>query len=115
VPADLDPAATLGGAVRPRLARRADVRHATDDDLDRLDDLLDALRRIDALTERRRGAFSLRSKALLHFHADGADLYADVRLDPNGEFERRRVTTKAERASLVRDLKRATAPTTSAS
>lgn len=85
------------------------MRHATDADLDRIEDLLEALRGLGTLVERSRGTFSVRSKAALHFHADGTDLFADVRLDPRGEFERRRVTTKAERTALVRDLRRATA------
>ena len=46
------------------------VRHATQDDLDRLDSLLAELREFAELRERKRGYFSLRSKAFLHFHED---------------------------------------------
>ena len=58
---------------------------------------------IDGLTEKSRGVFYRRSRACLHFHADGDDTYADVRFDGD-EFERTRATTKAEqtRAALPR-------------
>ena len=76
------------------------MRHVTDEELDRLDDLLGELRRFEALRERKRGNFQLGSRAFLHFHADGDDLYADVRLD-GVDFARHRVTRKDEQAGLV--------------
>jgi hypothetical protein len=78
------------------------VRHATEVDLDRLDDLLGRLREIDGLVEGKRGKFQRRSKAFLHFHEDADDLYADVRL--TDDFVRRRVTTAAEQADLVGEI-----------
>jgi hypothetical protein len=84
------------------------VRHARNDDLDRIEPLLVQLRAIDGLTEKSRGVFYLRSKACLHFHADGDDTYADVRLDSD-DFERTRTTTKAEQRALVAAVKRALA------
>jgi hypothetical protein len=82
------------------------VRHAREDDLDRIEPLLVHLRAIDGLTEKSRGVFYRRSKACLHFHADGNDTYADVRLDTDN-FERTRATTKAEQRALVATVKRA--------
>jgi len=82
------------------------VRHARDDDLDRIEPLLAQLRPIDGLTEKSRGVFYRGSKACLHFHADGDDTYADVRLDTD-DFERTRATTKAEQRALVTSVKRA--------
>jgi hypothetical protein len=76
------------------------VRHATPDDLDRLDGLLGELRGIERLKERAPGTFYVRSVAFLHFHADGDEFYADVKLD-GSEFERRRTTTGAEQQELV--------------
>ena len=73
------------------------MRHATEADLDRLEPLLVRLRTIEGLTER--GLFQRRSKAFLHFHGDGDDLYADVRLTE--DFVRRRVTTPADQEALV--------------
>jgi hypothetical protein len=81
------------------------VRHARDADLDRIEPLLAQLRGIDGLTEKSRGVFYLRSRACLHFHADGDDTYADVRLGTD-EFERTRATTKAEQRALVAAVKR---------
>jgi len=82
------------------------VRHARDDDLDRIEPLLAQLRAIDGLTEKSLGVFYRRSTACLHFHADGDDTYADVRLD-TADFERTRATTKAEQRALVAAVKRA--------
>jgi hypothetical protein len=76
------------------------VRHATPDDLERLEGLLDELRGIEGLKERTPGSFYVRSVAFLHFHADGDVLYADVKLD-GSEFDRRRATTSAEQQELL--------------
>jgi hypothetical protein len=75
------------------------VRHATQEDLDRVETLLAELRKLSELHERRRGYFSLRSKAFLHFHEDAGDMYVDVKLD--GEFQRMRVTSPSEQATLL--------------
>jgi hypothetical protein len=82
------------------------MRHAREEDLDRIEPLLTQLRAIDGLTEKSRGVFYRRSKACLHFHADGTDTYADVRLDTD-DFERTRATTRAEQRALVAAVKRA--------
>jgi hypothetical protein len=68
--------------------------------------MLAQLRAIDGLTEKSRGVFYRRSRACLHFHADGDDTYADVRFSGD-EFERVRSTTKAEQESLVTRVQRA--------
>jgi hypothetical protein len=75
------------------------VRHVTAAGLDELDDVLSELRRVDGLKEKSRGVFYRGSRAFLHFHEDPRGLYADVRLD--ADFERMRVTTKAERKRLL--------------
>ena len=75
------------------------MKHVSTAGLDELDDLLLELRRVDGLTEKKRGVFSRGSRAFLHFHEDPSGLYADVRID--AEFERMRVTTKAERKRLL--------------
>jgi len=75
------------------------VRHVSAAGLDELDDLLLELRHVDGLKETKRGVFSRGSRAFLHFHEDPTGLYADVRID--AEFERMRVTTKAERKRLL--------------
>ena len=75
------------------------MKHVTADALDQLDDVLRRLRGLNGLREKSRGVFYRGSRAFLHFHEDRSGLYADVRLGT--EFERMRVTTKAERNRLL--------------
>jgi hypothetical protein len=75
------------------------VRHATSEDLDRLEPLLARLREFDALTERRRGSFTRSGRAFLHCHADDVGLFVDCRLAE--DFERFRVSTRKERDAFV--------------
>ena len=81
------------------------VRHATQDDLDRLEVLLTDLRELPQLRERKRGYFSRGSRAFLHFHEDAGDLYVDVRLD--SDFQRMRVTSRAEQAGFLSQVRMA--------
>jgi hypothetical protein len=76
------------------------MRHAGPAALDRLDALCGSLREIDALQERSRGVFYLRSKAFLHFHEDPAGLFADVRID-GPDFERMEVTSARQQQALL--------------
>jgi hypothetical protein len=82
------------------------VKHVSPAGLDELDDLLRDLRRVDGLTEKKRGVFYRGSRAFLHFHEDASGFYCDVRVD--ADFERMRVQTKAERKRLL-SIVRATA------
>jgi hypothetical protein len=82
------------------------MKHVSSHGLDDLDDVLRQLRAVDGLTEKKRGVFYRGSRAFLHFHEDPSGLYADVRLD--AEFERVRVTTKAERRRLISLVRAAT-------
>jgi hypothetical protein len=84
------------------------MRHARSDDLDRIEPLLAELRAVSGLTEKSRGVFYFRSRACLHFHADGDETYADVRL-AGDEFERTRATTRAEQRALVTAVRRSLA------
>ena len=76
------------------------MKHATTVALDALDDLLEELRRVDGLVERKRGIFHRKSAAFLHFHEDPAGFFADVRIGPT--WRRLPVTTTRERRALVR-------------
>ena len=80
------------------------VRHATSEDLDRLEPLLAELRAVDGLHERKRGYFSREGRALLHFHADADDFYVDVRV--GGSFRRLRVSDRQERAAFLSLVRR---------
>ena len=76
------------------------MKHATEQALDRIEPLLAALRALDDLREKKRGVFYRKSRAFLHFHEDGSDMYADVRLDGTA-FERFRVMSQAEIRQLL--------------
>lgn len=77
------------------------MRHARDEDLDRLDPLLAALRTLPGLVEKTRGVFYWKSRAFLHFHEDPAGLFADIRDATGAEFERVEVTEAAGRRRLL--------------
>lgn len=85
------------------------MRHATQEDLDRLEMLLVELRGLPQLRERKRGYFSRGSRAFLHFHEDAGDLYVDVRL--SGEFQRMKVTSRSEQAGFLSQVREALQPT----
>jgi len=84
------------------------MRHATAEDLDRLEPLLAELRALPQLRERKRGSFYRGSRAFLHFHEDAGDLYVDVRLDST--FQRLRVTSDADQADFLARVKAAQGP-----
>ncbi|MET0273059.1 MAG: hypothetical protein ABW360_08720 [Phenylobacterium sp.] len=72
------------------------MRHARDQDLDRLEDLLVRLRALPGLVEKKRGVFYRRSRAFLHFHEDPKGLFADIGDD---RFD---VTEEPGRLALLR-------------
>jgi hypothetical protein len=73
------------------------LRHARDQDLDRVEDLLAQLRALPGLVEKKRGVFYRRGRAFLHFHEDPAGMFADLS-DPD---ERIDVTSAAGQATLL--------------
>jgi hypothetical protein len=88
------------------------VRHAGARDLDQLEPLLARLRAFDALRERSRGVFYLKSRAFLHFHEDPAGLFADLRAADGCGFERLKVDEAAGQAALLRRVEAALAQRT---
>jgi hypothetical protein len=82
------------------------MRHAGAAALDRLDDLLQEVRRRHPqLKERKRGAFYRGGQGWLHFHEDPAGLFADLKID--GEWMRFAVNAPSECAALLRRLEKA--------
>ena len=76
------------------------MRHATDAGLDRLDDVLQEVRRRHpGLKERKRGAFYRGGQGWLHFHEDPAGLFADLKVD--GTWSRNPVTSAREHKALL--------------
>ena len=59
------------------------MRHARDEDLDRIEPLLVQIRAAGAgvLKEKKRGCFYVKSKGFLHFHEDPKGMFADVEDD----------------------------------
>jgi hypothetical protein len=80
------------------------MKHASPEALDVLEPLLNSVRNLPALREKSRGVFYLRSKAFLHFHEDPTGLFADVRVRPNGDFVRMRVSSQAECARFLKKI-----------
>ena len=80
------------------------MRHARPDALDRLEDVLAALRAMPSLKEKSRGAFYRGGRAFLHFHEHGAALFADMR--GGDDFDRFEVTTPAARRALLAEVRR---------
>lgn len=85
------------------------MKHAGDAALDALEPLLRDMRMLPSLVEKKRGIFYRKSKAFLHFHEDGAGLFADLKLTADGDYVRFRVSTAAERRAFLTAAKRAAA------
>jgi hypothetical protein len=78
------------------------MRHAGGVALDRIAGLLADLRELPMLKEKRPGTFYLRSKAFMHFHEDGADVFADVRAAGESTFSRLNVTGMTGQRRLLK-------------
>lgn len=81
------------------------MKHAGDQALDRLEPLLDQLRALPGMVEKKRGVFYRKSKAFLHFHEDPQGLFADIRDDAGQDFDRFDVTGEPARAALLATTK----------
>jgi hypothetical protein len=79
------------------------MKHAGREALDQLADLLDDIRKQDALKEKKRGVFYLKSAAFLHFHEDPGGLFADLRA--GSTWERLPVTTQTHRRRFLSRMK----------
>jgi hypothetical protein len=64
------------------------MRHAGSAALASLSPILERLRRYGELTERSPGVFYRKGRAFLHFHEDPAGLFADIRSENAGDFDR---------------------------
>ena len=77
------------------------MRHARPDALDQLEPLLVSLRALGVLKEKSRGVFYKGGQAYLHFHEDPAGPFADMKTSLDGDYQRGRVRTAAERKRLM--------------
>ena len=76
------------------------MKHAGPNALDELEPILREIRKVEGLTEKKRGTFYYRGNAMLHFHEDPLGFFADLKVD--GEFIRLAVNTKREEAEFLR-------------
>lgn len=82
------------------------MRHARDEDLDRIEPLLARLRGLGALKERKRGCFYFKSKGFVHFHEDPKGMFADLRQIDTRDDRRVKVDTSAEQDDLIEQAKK---------
>jgi hypothetical protein len=80
------------------------MKHAGSATLAELGPLLEQLRALAGLTERKPGIFYRGSAAFLHFHEDPTGLFADAKLRGKG-FVRLPVKTSAQQRELVRAVR----------
>jgi len=69
--------------------------------------MLERLRSLQGLVEKRPGVFYRSSKAFLHFHEDPAGIFVDVRFHLDDGFVRLRVTSDREQNALIAKIQRA--------
>ncbi|HEV8002869.1 MAG TPA: hypothetical protein VGP63_23495 [Planctomycetaceae bacterium] len=81
------------------------MKHAGDVALDRLDSLLEQIRKQDCLKERKRGVFYRGSAAFLHFHEDPAGMFADVRT--GADWERTPISARGQQRELLAKIRAA--------
>jgi hypothetical protein len=81
------------------------VKHATGKALNKIDGLLEEVRKHAELKEKKPGIFYRKSSAFLHFHEDADGLFADLRVD--GRFKRFGVNNDTELKKFKRALKNA--------
>lgn len=79
------------------------MKHATPIALDALEPVIEKIRLLEGLTEKRRGVFYRRSQAFLHFHEDPAGFFADMKTGP--EWIRLPATSSADRRALLAAIK----------
>jgi len=82
------------------------MKHASEDAIEKLSEFLGDVRALSGLTEKKPGVYYRKSKAFLHFHEDGDQLFADVRLS-GSDFDRLPSTTKQEQAILLAAIRKA--------
>jgi hypothetical protein len=80
------------------------VKHAGAATVHRLSLLLDRIRASGTLTEKKPGVFYRKSRAFLHFHEHGSDVFADVRLDGN-DFTRLPCSTPQDQQALLERIR----------
>ncbi|MGB0062218.1 hypothetical protein [Candidatus Binatus sp.] len=76
------------------------MKHAGPDALDQLESVLEEIRRLGGLKEKKRGAFYCGSNGFLHFHEDPAGFFADLKT--GGDYVRFPINTKTQTRTFLR-------------
>lgn len=79
------------------------MKHASEKTIAALAPLLEHIRPLPGLNEKKTGIFYRKSRAFLHFHEDDDKIYADVRLQ-EPDFQRFPVTTQDEQAIFLKAI-----------
>ena len=83
------------------------MKHAGSEARGRISGLLESLRALPALKEKSPGCFYVGSKAFVHFHEDGDDVFADIRPVGEADFSRLNVTGVTGQRQLLAISRRA--------
>jgi hypothetical protein len=76
------------------------MKHAGAEALDQLESILQEIRQLGGLKEKKRGAFYCRSSGFLHFHEDPAGFFADLKI--GDDYERFPINSKTQTQALLR-------------
>jgi hypothetical protein len=76
------------------------VKHAGPGALDQLEPILEEIRRLGGLKEKKRGAFYRGSIGFLHFHEDPAGFFADLKI--GDDFVRFPINSKVQTQTFLR-------------
>jgi hypothetical protein len=76
------------------------MKHAGPEALDQLEPILEEIRRLDGLKEKKRGAFYYRSSGFLHFHEDPEGFFADLKT--GDDYVRFPINTKTQTQTFLR-------------
>lgn len=76
------------------------MKHAGPEALDQLEPVLEEIRRLGGLKERKRGSFQCGSSGFLHFHEDPAGFFADLKTGE--DYERFAINSKTQTQKFLR-------------
>jgi hypothetical protein len=75
------------------------MKHAGPEALDKLEPILEEIRRL-GLKEKKRGSFHCRSSGFLHFHEDPAGFFADLKV--GDDYVRLPINSKTQTQTFLR-------------
>jgi len=76
------------------------MKHAGPEALDQLEPILEEIRRLGGLKEKKRGAFYYRSSGFLHFHEDPGGFFADLKT--SDDYVRFPINSKTQTETFLR-------------